>query len=50
MDYVTNVSDEEWEEVRQKYVLELIEFDPGNTRFLKLMKELQVPLKKEYVF
>lgn len=48
MDYITTVSDEEWEETRQRYVSELIEYDPGNTRFIKLMRELGVPLNPEY--
>lgn len=45
MDYIFTVSDEEWERIRQRYVPELMEFDPGNTRFLSLMRELGVPLK-----
>jgi len=48
MDYITTVSDEEWEQTRQRYVPELMEYDPGNTRFLKLMREIGVPLKAEY--
>ncbi len=48
MDYITTVNDEEWEQTRQRYVPELMEYDPGNTRFLKLMCEIGVPLKQEY--
>ena len=48
MDYITTVSDEEWEQTRQRYVPELMEYDSGNTRFLKLMREIGVPLKREY--
>jgi surface carbohydrate biosynthesis protein len=48
MDYITTVSDEEWEQTRHRYVPELMEYDPGNTRFLKLMCEIGVPLKAEY--
>ena len=48
MDYITTVSDEEWEKTRQRYVPELMEYDPGNTRFLDLMREIGVPLKSEY--
>ena len=48
MDYITTVNDEEWEQIRQRYVPELMEYDPGNTRFLKLMCEIGVPLKREY--
>ena len=48
MDYITNVKDEEWEQTRQRYVPELMQYDPGNTRFLKLMREIGAPLKREY--
>jgi surface carbohydrate biosynthesis protein len=48
MDYITTVSDEEWKQTRQRYVPDLMEYDPGNTRFLKLMREIGVPLKSEY--
>lgn len=48
MDYITTVSDEEWEQTRQRYIPELMEYDPGNTRFLRLMREIGVPLKAEY--
>jgi len=47
LDYITTVSDEEWEQTRQCYVPELMEYDPGNTRFIKLMREIGVPLKLE---
>jgi surface carbohydrate biosynthesis protein len=48
MDYITTVNDEEWKQTHQRYIPELIEYDPGNTRFLKLMREMGVPLKPEY--
>jgi hypothetical protein len=48
MDYITTVNDEEWEQTRQQYVPDLMEYDPGNTRFLRLMRERGVPLKREY--
>ena len=48
MDYITSVNDEEWGQIRQRYVSELMEYDPGNTRFLKLMREIGVPLRREY--
>ena len=48
MDYITTVSDKEWEQTRQCYVPDLIQYDPGNTRFLDLMREIGVPLKLEY--
>jgi surface carbohydrate biosynthesis protein len=50
MDYITTVKDEEWELTRKRYVPELMEYDPGNTRFLKLMREVEVPLKEEYKY
>lgn len=48
MDFITTVSDEEWERMHQLYVPELMEYDPGNARFIKLMREIGVPLKSEY--
>ena len=48
MDYITTVNDEEWDKTRQQYIPDLMEYDPGNTRFLKLMREIGVPLKREY--
>ena len=48
MDYITTVSDEEWEKTRQRYVPDLIEYDPGNTKFIRLMRELGVPLNEQY--
>lgn len=44
MSYITTVTDDEWEKDRVRYVNGLMEFDPGNTKFLNLMKDLQVPL------
>ncbi|MHB8108783.1 MAG: LA_1612 family putative O-antigen biosynthesis protein [Syntrophorhabdaceae bacterium] len=49
MDYITTVENEEWERIRQRYIPELMEYDPGNTRFLSLMRELGVPLKDAYL-
>jgi len=48
MTHITNVSDEEWEHTRQRYVPDLMEYNSGNTRFVKLMRKLGVPLKPEY--
>ena len=48
MDYITSVKDAEWEQIRDRYVPELMQYDPGNTRFLKMMREIGVPLKQEY--
>jgi surface carbohydrate biosynthesis protein len=44
MSHITTVTDDEWEKDRIRYTSELMEFDPGNTKFLNLMKDLQVPL------
>ena len=40
MDYLNTVSDEDWEQTRQEYVSEIMEFDPGNTRFVALLDQL----------
>lgn len=40
MDYLNIVCDEEWEQTQQQYMKELIEFDPGNTRFVALLDEI----------
>lgn len=48
MDYITTVDDNEWEKTRQHYMSDIMEYDPGNTKFIKLMRELDVPLKPHY--
>jgi surface carbohydrate biosynthesis protein len=40
MDYLNTVGDEEWDQIRQTYANELMEFDPGNTRFVELLDRL----------
>lgn len=40
MDYLNTVSDEEWEQTRQFYANEIMEFDAGNTRFVSLLSQL----------
>jgi len=40
MDYLIAVSDEKWEQIRKHYMPELIDFDPGNTKFITLLQEL----------
>ena len=40
MDYLNSVSDEDWEQTRQHYTTELMEFDPGNKRFVALLDQL----------
>ena len=39
-DYLNTVSDEDWEKCRQHYASELMEFDPGNTRFVAILNQL----------
>ena len=43
MDYLNTVSDEDWEQTRQCYVTKLMEFDPGNTRFVELLDQILTP-------
>jgi surface carbohydrate biosynthesis protein len=40
MDYLNTVNDDDWEHTRQLYARELMEFDPGNTRFIALLNQL----------
>jgi surface carbohydrate biosynthesis protein len=40
MDYLNTVSDEDWKQASQEYTSELMEFDPGNTRFVALLDQL----------
>ena len=40
MDYLNTVNEEEWEQTRQYYSTELMEFDPGNKRFIALLDQL----------
>jgi surface carbohydrate biosynthesis protein len=44
MNYILNVNDEEWGNVLRTYISDLLIYDPGNSIFLKLMKQLQVSL------
>ena len=44
MDYVTTATDDEWDINKKKYIRGLMVFDRGNTKFIDLMKDLQVPL------
>lgn len=47
MDYLNTVSVECWEQNRQRYATELMEFDPGNTRFVALLDELLPKLETQ---
>lgn len=49
LDYITTVSDWEWNDTYKHYLLDLMEYDPGNTRFIKLMQDLGVPLKESFL-
>lgn len=40
MDYLSGISDEEWQRVRHVTANELMAFDPGNTRFVTLLENL----------
>jgi surface carbohydrate biosynthesis protein len=40
MDFLSTVNDDDWEQARQAYAFELIEFDPGNTRLIALLEQL----------
>ena len=46
--YLTSVSNIDWEKTRQQYVTNLIEYDPGNTRFIALLQKLNVQLNGRY--
>jgi surface carbohydrate biosynthesis protein len=45
MNYLMSVGDEEWLKISRFHAEKVMEYDPGNTRFLSLMKQLNVPLK-----
>lgn len=40
MDYLNTVSDDDWDQARQLYANELMEFDSGNTYFVGLLDQL----------
>jgi surface carbohydrate biosynthesis protein len=40
MDYLNTVYSGDWAQTRQHYASELMEFDPGNTRFVALLNQL----------
>jgi surface carbohydrate biosynthesis protein len=46
LDYLTTVDDGDWEQTRQQYIPQLMEYDPGNTRFISLMQLLAVSLNE----
>ena len=44
LDFVLNVSDEDWRKIKDKYVNELITYDKGNIKFKNIMKNLNISL------
>jgi surface carbohydrate biosynthesis protein len=49
LNFTVSSSDKEWNESCNKYIGNIMEYDSGNGNFLSIMKELGVPLKKEFV-
>ena len=47
LDFVLNVSDEDWRKVKDKYANKLMSYDKGNTKFKNIMKNLNIPLVSE---
>jgi surface carbohydrate biosynthesis protein len=45
LEFICDASDDAWRAERERYAAELIAYDGGNHRFLKLMTDLGVPLK-----
>ncbi|MBI3793714.1 MAG: hypothetical protein HY280_03170 [Nitrospinae bacterium] len=46
--YLKRVGEEEWLKSSRETMEKIMHYDPGNTRFVKLMQKLGVPLKKEF--
>lgn len=44
MEYTLNINNEEWERSMINNMSDFIEYDPGNTKFISLMRDLQVVL------
>jgi surface carbohydrate biosynthesis protein len=44
MNYLTNVSDLEWQNTIAKYIPVLMDYDPGNRKFIELMKKIGIPV------
>ena len=42
LDYLKNVSDSDWNQTRSDVMKQVIEFDPGNSQFVKLIKSLKL--------
>jgi surface carbohydrate biosynthesis protein len=41
LDYLTSVSDSDWEKVRAETMHEIINFDPGNSQFVEMVQSLR---------
>jgi surface carbohydrate biosynthesis protein len=41
LDYLTSVSDSDWEKVRAEAMHEIINFDPGNSQFVEMVQSLR---------
>jgi len=48
MDYINTVNDEEWKHTHQHLASQLMEFDPGNTRFIALLDQLLTKSERQY--
>ena len=48
LNYLTSVSNTDWEKTYQQYIPSLMEYDPGNTRLIALLRELNVQLNDRY--
>jgi surface carbohydrate biosynthesis protein len=40
MDYLSNTTDDEWNETRLKTIKDVIEFDPGNSKFVSVIDSI----------
>lgn len=47
MRFVTSVDDAGWEGVKAQFISDVVAYDPGNTRFVELMRQYNVPLRNQ---
>jgi len=40
MDYLSNATDDEWNKTRLKAIKDVIEFDPGNSKFVSVIDSI----------
>ena len=45
MNFLINSSDEDWKLSIERYMKDIMTFDPRNTKFTSLMKQIEVELK-----